>query len=510
MKGLVTGVVVFGVISAAAAGLMAFWLSGESGYDLKLRLPGGDRPAGLTGQDVPVKLEGRLETFNVPVPDLRGSWTGFRGPNRDNISPDMTGLATSWPEGGPPALWRLKVGEGHAGPAILNGRVFLHDYDMDQRADVIRCLSLADGRDIWRYTYRVMIKRTHGVSRSVPAVTDKHLVAIGPKCHVTCLDSATGQLRWAIDLVREYGTKVPPWYAAQCPLIDGEKAILAPGGSVTEAEQADGTIVPRGKDVLMMAVDCQTGKVMWQTPNANGWNMTHSSIAVMDLDDGVRTYVYCASGGVMGVDAETGKTLWQTDQWRIRIANIPTPVPVGENRLFLCGGYNAGSMMLQIVKEADRYVPRELWRLEPKDFGATQQTPVLYKNHLFGARVDEQFVCLGLNGQAVWTSGPDHKFGREGGPYLIADDLIFAMDDGGVLTLLKATPQSFQVLARAKVLPEHDSWGPMALAGGRLIARDMHNMVCLDVSKEGASPGGSAAQAAQAAPVAQSVQEAKP
>ena len=34
---------------------------------------------------------------------------------------------------------------------------------------------------------------------------------------------------------------------------------------------------------------------------------------------------------------------------------------------------------------------------------------------------------------------------------------------------------------QAQVLTGHDSWGPMAMAGGRLILRDLTRMVCLDV-----------------------------
>ena len=68
------------------------------------------------------------------------------------------------------------------------------------------------------------------MSRTVPAVTDKYLVALGPKCHVSCLDPATGKPYWLIDLVWQFGATVPPWYAGQCPLIDGDRAILAPGG----------------------------------------------------------------------------------------------------------------------------------------------------------------------------------------------------------------------------------------------------------------------------------------
>ena len=104
------------------------------------------------------------------------------------------------------------------------------DYDRDKKQDALRCLSLADGREIWRYAYPVSVKRNHGMSRTVPAVTDKLVVAMGPKCHVVCLDPATGELRWGLDLVRQYGTTVPPWYAGQCPLIDNGAVILAPGG----------------------------------------------------------------------------------------------------------------------------------------------------------------------------------------------------------------------------------------------------------------------------------------
>ena len=48
-----------------------------------------------------------------------------------------------------------------------------------------------------------------------------------------CLDATTGELRWQIDLVRQYGTQVPDWYAGQCPLVDHDRVILAPAGKAT-------------------------------------------------------------------------------------------------------------------------------------------------------------------------------------------------------------------------------------------------------------------------------------
>jgi outer membrane protein assembly factor BamB len=484
MKPLTAGIVSFGLTSLLGAAGVGFWLSRPTPYELTRRVPGTDRAAGLTGQDVPETIEGRVETFDVKAPDLRGSWSGFRGPTREGISDEMTELARGWPESGPPVLWSLDVAQGHAGAAIRKGRVYLHDYDANSRGEVIRCLSLADGRDIWRHSYRLRIKRNHGVSRTVPAVTDKYVVTFGPKCHVTCLDANSGQRRWAIGMVRQFGTRIPSWYAGQCPLIDDGNAILAPCGKVTQYVGADGQLVSRGESVLMMAVECETGKVLWKTPNPDRWRMTHSSIAAVELEDYTRMYVYCGSGGVVGVSAADGKVLWKTDQWKIGIANVPTPVPLGGDRILLTGGYGAGSMIIQIVKEADAYVPKVLVRLPPSKFASMQQTPVFYKSHIFATRPDQQFVCMSTRGEIVWASGRENKFGMEGGPFLVADDMILLMDDDGVLTLLKATPESFQQLARAKVLPGHHSWGPMALADGRLIVRDLTHMVCLDVSKK--------------------------
>ena len=59
------------------------------------------------------------------------------------------------------------------------------------------------------------------------------------------------------------------------------------------------------------------------------------------------------------------------------------------------------------------------------------------------------------------------------------------MDDDGKLTMAQATPGGYKRLGAAQIiLGGHDAWGPIALAGGRMIVRDMRKMVCLDVRAE--------------------------
>ena len=443
---------------------LSIWLTGGGAADFALREPGLDDrpdPAVLAAAQPPVV--GVLTVGDGTPGSSPGSWPGFRGPNGDGICPAPGPLARSWPEDGPRRLWSIDLGEGYAGAAVHKGRVYVFDYDQEALADTLRCLSFDDGREIWRFSYPLKVKRNHGMSRTVPAVTDRYVVGLGPKCHVTCLDAETGEEKWMIDLVREYGTTVPQWYAGQCPIIDGSRAILAPGGP----------------DVLMVAIDLETGEVAWSTPNPRGWAMTHASIRRVDLA-GVPTLVYCGSRGVAGVSAETGEILWDTNAWKIGIATVPTPVPVGDSRIFFSGGYTAGSLMMRGERtDEGAFEPKTLFRLGPETFGAAQQTPIFFKGHLYGIRPDEQLVCLDLEGKVRWSSGPGDTFGL--GPFIAADDLIYAMDDDGHLSLVRATPDRFELLAKARVLEGPDAWGPMALASGRLIARDLRKMVCLKV-----------------------------
>ena len=312
-----------------------------------------------------------------------------------------------------------------------------------------------DGREIWRNGYPVVVAHSHGMSRTIPAVVGDCVITLGPKCQLACWDAATGKSRWLIDLVLEHGATVPPWYAGQCPFIDTktDRLIVAPGGKA-----------------LVMAIDYHTGKIVWQSPNPRNWAMTHVSIVPMEFA-GRRMYVYCGKGGVAGIAADNGELLWDTDEWQIAMATCPSPVVVGDGRIFFCGGYNSGSLMLQLKQEQGRIVPQTVFRLAARQFGSEQQTPVLWQQHLYAVRQkDQQLVCLDLDGKELWNSGRE-KFGS--GPYLIADGLIYVLDDDGVLSMAEATPAAYRRTARAQVIEDgSSSWGPMALVAGRLIVRD--------------------------------------
>lgn len=447
--------------ATAAIVSLWLWLQVDMPMSLEARVPGMDKA------EAEVAIEGSrtgpegtlIRSDGVPA-DIQGAWPCFRGPDLDNISKEPH---TPLPKGsGFKELWSLDVGEGFAGAVIADGRVYMIDYDREQQTDALRCLSLADGKEIWRYSYPVSIKRNHGMSRTVPTVTEDVVVSIGPKCIVTCLHPITGEKKWSIDMVHAYETEVPPWYAGQCPLIDQGRLILAPAGTA-----------------LLTAIDCETGEVIWETPNPRKWKMTHSSVVPMEFK-GRHTYLYCASGGVVGVSAEDGRLLWEFPEWTIQIANIPSPLVIGEDKIFLSGGYKAGSLMLQLEENDGAITPNVLYRLEADQFGSTQHTPIYYEGYIYGVRPDGQLVCLDVDGNIQWSSTSAYKFGL--GPYMIAPPLLYVMDDNGLMSRVEATPEAFRLWDQTPVLDGHEAWAPIAFTAGRMIVRDLTKMVCIEAA----------------------------
>jgi len=468
-------VLAIALFSATALTGFGFLVVHDPAADIAMSVPGADgRPPGLPAASTAVNIGESFRAFDGVPSSIQASWPRFRGAFMDNINREKVPLADSFGPGEPRVLWEADLGEGHAGAAVANGRVYVLDYDERRQADTLRCFSLDDGREIWRRWYTVRLKRNHGISRTVPAVNDRFVVTLGPGCHVMCADALTGELRWGIDLAARFGTEVPLWYAGQCPLIDGSQVVIAPGGKA-----------------LLAGVDLATGRVLWQTPNPGGLRMSHSSLMVMTIA-GERTYVYAAIGGIVGVSAEPGargRLLWQSADFDATVI-APSPIDAGNGRIFVTAGYGAGSIMLGVARERETFTVRTLYRHRPaQGFACEQQTPVFFQGRLFGIMPKDagplhgQFVCWDPDGRLVWSSGETSRFDL--GPYLLADGKFIILSDDGVLTLAEATLAGYRPLASARILDGQDSWAPMALVEGRLIARDSRRMVCVDLRGKG-------------------------
>ncbi|PLX13755.1 MAG: hypothetical protein C0598_02935 [Marinilabiliales bacterium] len=445
--------------------------------DFKLSVPGMDnRPDSISGIREKVKIGAIFESFFNESSDLSGKWTRFRGADFDNIVKDKTKLIDKFPDGELIILWQADLGEGHAAPAIYNGKVYILDYLEEEQADALRCFSLISGEELWQRKYKVHVKRNHGMSRTVPAINENFIVTIGPKGHVMCSNPQNGDFIWGIDLVKTYQTEIPFWYTGQCPLIDNNIAVIAPGGKS-----------------LLIGVDCASGEIVWQTPNPDKWQMSHSSIMPMTLN-GKRMYVYAAIGGIVGVSAsgpDIGKILWKTTDFNPSVV-APSPLIFDDGKIFMTAGYGAGSILFKVAETNGEYSVSMLQKFKPKEgLASEQQTPIFHKGYVFGilpkdaGTLRNQFVCCKPNDfmNILWTSGKSERFGL--GPYIIADGKFFILNDDGTLTIAKVSTKEFITLDKKRILQGHDAWGPIAIADGKMLIRDSKQMVCIDIQDYG-------------------------
>jgi len=481
VPGVLNKKIVTGITALVFASVFVWWISGyHYPGDVLVRVPGLDnRPKVIPRPDTVIIGE-FFDTLNQFDGLVYGSWPRFRGQMFDNKNHDTIPLAEKWDSSGPPLAWKISVGEGYAGPAVHNGRVYIMDYNERRKADALRCFSLKSGTELWRRWYYVELKRNHGYSRTIPAVTDKYVVSVGPRSHVMCVDPVTGKLFWTLDMEKEYGIPgsvkgriTPDWYTGQCPLIDNDVAILAPGGKA-----------------LMIGVDCASGKVLWKTPNRDSLRMSHGSIIPM-LIHNKKMYVYNAVGGVCGISAEgedKGKLLWLTKEWN-PATTAASPLYLGNNEIAVFGSYGAGGARIRIDYDGSFSAKVVESHKAAEGICSDQHTPIITDNMVWtvmpenAGALKKQLVCYTTDNlkTPLWSSGKDSRFGRGLGPYIVSNDRLFLLEDNGILHIFRIEKSSATAVAKYKILDGIEAWGPMAIAGNILILRDARNLVALDI-----------------------------
>jgi len=401
-------------------------------------------------------------------------WPQMAGPDRNNISSE-TGLARTWPGDGPPVLWTVALGGGFASPSIKDGKVYLLDR-IGAEQDNLRCFDLETGQELWNYSYDAPGGVSHDGPRTAPTVTEDRVYFVGMLGHFTCLDLATHKPVWTRNLCADFGAEVPRWGVAQAPSLYKDMVIVA----------------PQANDAFVAAIDKNTGEVVWKTPCLGdvGYS-TPVMLTWCSVDQAVMIGATpppgLNTGSVNGISLENGSVLWSYHGWECKIP-IPYATALPDNRLFITGGYKAGSAMVQLNRDGDAFTVKELFKTE--ECGSQIQQPIFFQNHLYvnsnSNEREDGMMCLTLDGKILWKTRDTRiawfSTTFERGPLLLADGLILNLDGKyGTLHLIEPSPEGYKELAKATVLEGKQLWSPMALSRGRLLIRSHTEMKCLKV-----------------------------
>jgi len=139
-RSLAADILPMALVVTGVVALMHLWLTADAAVGLEERVPlASNVDESSTNETGDILAQAEHQSFDGTPADLPGAWPQFRGKNLDAIATDPVTLARDWPDEGPLVLWSVDLGEGYAGAAVLNGRVYIADYDQEKRGDAIRC-----------------------------------------------------------------------------------------------------------------------------------------------------------------------------------------------------------------------------------------------------------------------------------------------------------------------------------------------------------------------------------
>ena len=395
-------------------------------------------------------------------------WPQFLGPDRTGTIKDKNFKGTFGK--GPEELWKVDLGQGFGGASVSKGEVFILDRQ-DDELDIVKCFDLKSGKIKWENSYKNPGRFGYNGSRSIPAVDDKYVFTIGSMGDVVCTDRKSGKTVWKKNLIKDWGSVAESWGFGQSPIVYKDTVIFA----------------PLSLKAGVIALDKATGKEVWKTADI-GSKDGYASPILMNLL-GTQMLIQMSSDNVTGINPDSGKELFSWSGYKIKWA-IPAPVKVDDKTLFITGGYEAGSVMIQLRKSGSKISVNEVFRL--KSTGAQIHAPIIHNSHIYGnfnenanlkKRSEKQgLTCIDLKGKTKWKTGETPNFNR--GNVILVNDFMIIMDgDTGELYLAKASPAGFKQISKHKVLDGvgKNIWSPMAYSNGLMVVRDQNEMICLKI-----------------------------
>lgn len=435
-------------------------------------------------------------------------WSQWMGNNRDGVWNEK-GLVDMFPPGGPPVKWRVSMGGGYSGPAVVGDTVFLMDRVLDAGVNEaanpflkstsrgnerVIGLDRATGKVKWAHSYPVQYLMQYPCGpRCTPTVDKGQVFALGAMGDLVVLDATTGKLQWKRSFPAEFGSKIPVWGFASHPLVVGNLVVTLVG-------EKDGKSV-------VMAFNRLDGRVAWKALSLENPQNDIGYCPPTLIDHGGRKIlVVWHPEAVCGLVPETGKSLWEVP-FKVK-ASLSVPTPRYQNGNILVSSFYNGSMLLKLSPSGE--TAEVVWKgkgrgetpAQTDGLHSIMSTPFIDGEFFYGVCSYGELRGLRLaDGARMWASMK--ATGEAGEPverwanaFLVRNgDKTVVFNEKGDLIIARLSPNGYQEMSRAKVINPTGVapaggvnrkivWSHPAFAHRCVFVRNDKELICLSMARE--------------------------
>jgi outer membrane protein assembly factor BamB len=145
--------------------------------------------------------------------------------------------------------------------------------------------------------------------------------------------------------------------------------------------------------------------------------------------------------------------------------NILTPTVIG-NTIFT-STYQNKSFLYRPTFSNGKWSVATVWENKTRGY---MSSPVVVAGHLYMHNQDRRLICIDVSsGQTKWIT--TDRFG-EYWSMIANGDKIVALDQRGILYLIKANPERYELLDK-KTLTDQETWGHLAVVGNEFYVREL-------------------------------------
>lgn len=391
----------------------------------------------------------------MPISSVaQDSWPQWRGPTRDGKVQNGQWL-TSLDEKHLTTLWRVGLGPSYSGPILSENMVFVTE-TQNKKYEVVRAFDRQNGQELWKTSWEGKIKvpffagKRGAWIRSTPAFDGERLYVSGIRDVLFCLHSEDGRVIWKLDFVDQFSTPLPNFGFVSSPLVIDQHVYVQAGASFVK-------------------IDKYTGEVIWRSLEDDGgmYNSAFSSPYLTSIFNQEQILVQTRNV-LAGVSLETGNELWSHNVPAFRGMNILTPT-IHQNLVFT-SSYGGATFGFELNKTENSWNIKEKWKDPAQGY---MSSPIIISDHVYLHLRNRRMACFNIKtGKREWITSK--RFG-EYMSMIAQDNLIIALNDRGVLLLIKANPEEFELLDSRKI-SDDSTWAHLAVTNNRIWVRELRSL----------------------------------